>query len=37
LLQPLSILEGLWESVSMDFMVSLSPSMGFDVIMVVVD
>ncbi len=36
LLQPLPILEGLWESVSMDFMVSLPPSRGFDAIMVVV-
>jgi len=35
LLQPLPISEGLWESVSMDFMVSLPPSRGFDVIMVV--
>jgi hypothetical protein len=37
LLQPLPIIEGLWESVSMDFMVSLPPSRGFDAIMVVVD
>jgi hypothetical protein len=37
LLQPLPILEGLWENVSMDFMVSLPPSKGFDAIMVVVD
>jgi hypothetical protein len=37
LLQPLSILKGLWESVSMDFMVNLTPSRGFDAIMVVVD
>jgi putative transposase len=37
LLQPLPILEGLWESMSMDFMVNLPPSKGFDVIMVVVD
>jgi hypothetical protein len=37
LLQPLPIPEGLWESVSMDFMVSLPPSRGFDAIMVVVD
>jgi hypothetical protein len=37
LLQPLPILEGPWESVSMDFMVSLPPSKGFDAIMVVVD
>ncbi len=36
LLQPLLIPEGSWESVSMDFMVSLSPSRGFDAIMVVV-
>jgi hypothetical protein len=36
LLQPLPIPEGPWESVSMDFMVSL-PSKGFDAIMVVVD
>ncbi len=33
LLQPLAIPEGPWESVSMDFMVSLPPSKGFDVIM----
>ncbi len=37
LLQPLLILEGPWENVSMDFMVSLPPSRGFDAIMVVVD
>ncbi len=37
LLRLLSILEGPWESVLMDFMVSLPPSRGFDVIMVVVD
>jgi hypothetical protein len=37
LLQPLPVLEGLWENVSMDFMVSLPPSRGFDAIMVVVD
>ncbi len=37
LLQPLPIREGLWESVSMDFMVNLPPSRGFDAIMVVVD
>jgi hypothetical protein len=37
LLQPLPIPEGSWESVSMDFMVSLPPSKGFDAIMVVVD
>jgi len=37
LLQPLPIPEGPWESVSMDFMVSLPPSRGFDTIMVVVD
>jgi hypothetical protein len=37
LLQPLSIPEGPWESVSMDFMVSLPPLRGFDAIMVVVD
>ncbi len=36
-MQPLPIPEGPWESVSMDFMVSLPPSRGFDVIMVVVD
>ncbi len=35
--QPLPIPEGPWESVSMDFMVSLPPSRGFDAIMVVVD
>jgi len=37
LLQPLPIPEGPWESMSMDFMVSLPPSKGFDAIMVVVD
>jgi hypothetical protein len=37
LLRPLPILQGPWESVSMDFMVSLPPSRGFDAIMVVVD
>jgi len=37
LLQPLPISKRPWESVSMDFMVSLSPSRGFDAIMVVVD
>jgi hypothetical protein len=37
LLQPLPIPEGSWENVSMDFMVSLPPSKGFDAIMVVVD
>ncbi len=37
LLQPLPIPEGQWESVSMDFMVNLPPSRGFDAIMVVVD
>jgi hypothetical protein len=37
LLQPLLIPERLWESVSMDFMVSSPPSRGFDTIMVVVD
>jgi len=37
LLQPLPIPGGPWESVSMDFMVSLPPSKGFDAIMVVVD
>jgi len=37
LLQPLPIPEGPWESGSMDFMVSLPPSRGFDAIMVVVD
>jgi hypothetical protein len=37
LLRPLPIPEGPWESVSMDFMVSLPPSKGFDAIMVVVD
>ncbi len=37
LLQPLPIPKGQWESVSMDFMVSLPPSKGFDAIMVVVD
>jgi hypothetical protein len=36
LLRPLPIPEGSWESVSMDFMVSLPPSKGFDAIMVVV-
>jgi len=37
LLQPLPIPEGPWESVSMDFMVSLPPSRGFDAIMVMMD
>jgi hypothetical protein len=37
LLQPLPIPEGPWESVFMDFMVSLPPSRGFNAIMVVVD
>jgi hypothetical protein len=37
LLQPLPIPKGTWESVSMDFMVSLPPSKGFDAIMVVVN
>ncbi len=37
LLRPLPIPEGRWESVSMDFMVSLPPSRGFDAIMMVVD
>jgi len=37
LLQPLLIPEGPWESVSMDFMVSLPPSRGVDAIIVVVD
>jgi hypothetical protein len=37
LLRPLSIPKGPWENVSMDFMVSLPPSKGFDAIMVVVD
>ncbi len=37
MLQPLPILEGPWESASMDFMVSLPPSRGFDAIMLVVD
>ncbi len=35
-LQPLPIPEGLWESLSMDLMVSLAQSRGFDAIMVVV-
>jgi hypothetical protein len=37
LLRPLPIPERPWESVSMDFMVSLPPSRGFDAIMVMVD
>jgi hypothetical protein len=37
LLRPLSIPEGPWESVSIDFMVSLPQSRGFVAIMVVVD
>ncbi len=36
-MQPLPIPKGPWESVLMDFMVSLPPSKGFDAIMVVVD
>ncbi len=36
-MQPLPIPKGPWESVSMDFMVNLPPSKGFDAIMVVVD
>ncbi len=34
LLQPLPIPEGPWESLSMDLMVSLPPSRGFNAIMV---
>jgi len=37
LLQPLLIPQGPWENVSMDFIVNLPPSRGFDAIMVVVD
>jgi hypothetical protein len=37
LLRLVSIPEGPWESVSMNFMVSLPPLKGFDVIMAVVD
>jgi len=37
LLRSLPILEGLWENVSMDFMLNFPSSRGFDVIMVVVD
>jgi hypothetical protein len=37
LLQPLPIPEGPWEGVSMDFIVSLPPSKGFDAIMAVED
>jgi hypothetical protein len=37
LLRPLPIPKGPWESVSMDFMVNLPPSRGFDAIMVVVN
>jgi hypothetical protein len=37
MLRPLLIPKGPWESVSMDFMVSVPPSRGFDAIMVVVD
>ncbi len=36
-MQPLPILERPWENVSMDFMVSLPPSKGFNAIMAVVD
>lgn len=37
LLQPLSIPSKLWEEVSMDFVVELPKSQGYDVIMVVMD
>jgi hypothetical protein len=37
LLQPLPILAGAWEDITMDFIEKLSKSEGFDAIMVVVD
>jgi hypothetical protein len=36
-LQPLPIPEGHWETISMDFIIKLPESGGYDVIMVVVD
>ena len=37
LLQPLPILELVWEDVSMDFIIRLTKSQGYEVIMVVTD
>ena len=37
LLQPLPILELVWEDVSMDFIIGLPKSQGYEIIMVVVD
>jgi hypothetical protein len=37
LLQPLSLLEGIWRNITIDFIESLPKSKGKDTIMVVVD